>query len=108
MFSSITMQPVSDIYQTKNLVLEQLEQNLNLYVEENFVERMKALDVLEFQVVDGVEPSASDSLAAVEQQDFWRRTEALKLKLEAANDHLVRELVASIQANDRLMLKHYL
>jgi hypothetical protein len=107
-FNSITMQPVSEIYQTKNLVLEQLEQNPNLYVEENFVERMRALDMLEFQILDGVEPLRGDSLVESTQENFWQRIEALRLKLEAANQHLFNRLVENIQANDRSMLKRYL
>ena len=36
------MPSYSEIYQTRNAMLEGLEQNTSLYVETNFIERMKA------------------------------------------------------------------
>ncbi len=102
------MQYSLDPHQTKSAVLESLERNPRLYVEENFIDRMKALDVLEFQMLDEMELETDSRAVDAEPSPFMRRAEAIQLKLEAANEGLFSRLLANIRSGDRATLKRYL
>jgi hypothetical protein len=73
-------------------IIERLEQVPNLYLEKNFVERLKAIDVLEFHLLD------EDDTRLTEADQV--RLRQLKYKLDAANEALFARLLACIHAND--------
>src|SRR5690348_5357107 len=78
-------------------VIERLEQDPTLCLEDNFTERMRALDALEFHLPD------EDALSAAEQAQLG----LLRQKLEAANERLFSRLLASIHANNHDAVKHF-
>ncbi len=87
-----------DAYQAIDGILEHIDQDASLYLEDNFIERMEALDILELQLVDG--------FAAMENgyEAFIQRNEVLRLKLEDANARLFTRLLECIRAGDRVTL----
>src|SRR5690348_5940688 len=71
-------------------VIDELEQNPAFYEPEQFVERVRALDTLEFHLPD------EDALSAAEQAQL----RPLRQKLEAANERLFTYLLERIHAHD--------
>src|SRR5262249_31743670 len=106
-FRRTTMKSGSYAYQKLSAVVEGFEQNQILYVPENFIERMSAIDVLELQMLDEIEQAQNSLLLDAERLSLMQRTEALKQKLDEANARLFDHLLASIRANDYSTIKQY-
>jgi hypothetical protein len=87
-------------------VIERLEQNQALYRLENFVERMEALDELEFHLLDEIEQV--DNGTHTELPSFIQQGKLLKLKLDDTNEKLFAHLLGHIRAHEHDTLKQYL
>ena len=98
------MSSYSGAYQTRNAVLEGLEQNASLFVDANFIERMKAMDMLELHMLDMIGQAENDS----EEAHFIERVEVLKQKLDNANDGLFAQLLGHIRSNDCATVSQYI
>jgi hypothetical protein len=90
--------------QTTNVIheiqsdIEAIEENSALYEEPNFDSRVKAIDYIEFNVIERIEglllaPSQPDELTRLK-----RYAERVKRQLEEIDDNLFRRLGADIQA----------
>jgi len=101
------MKSGSYVYQEISAVIERLEQNQILYIEENFIERMKAIDILELQMLDDIEQVNNSTLTGAEKLRFMQRAEVLKLKLDGANERLFAHLLDRIRSNDWSTVKQY-
>lgn len=103
------MKSASHAYRKISKVIERLEQNPYLYMVEHFIERMQAIDVLELQMLEGGanEQVNSGKLADAEKLNLCQRAEALKQKLDDANERLFAYLLGSIRANDRATITRY-
>ena len=99
------VKPHSHAYQEVSAVVDRLERNQTLYAAENFIERMKAIDVLEFQVLDDIGQVNDSRLSEAEKLRLRQRAEALKQKLAGANERLYEHLLLSIRSNDRSAVK---
>jgi hypothetical protein len=97
----------SDAYHSISTVIERLEQNPSLYFEENFIQRMEALDELELEMLDSFEAINNIPLPDAERLNFIKRVETLKQELDQANEKLFAHLLASIQANDHDVIRQY-
>ncbi|MEP7285754.1 MAG: hypothetical protein ABI947_08300 [Chloroflexota bacterium] len=100
-----TMKSYSPVYQKINAVIDRLEQDKILYRAENFIERMNALDVLEFQLLDDIENVTI--LPDAEKSRLMQRAEMLKQKLVDVNEKLFTHLLLSIRSNDRATVTQY-
>ena len=106
------MKSASHAYRKISKVIERLEQNPYLYMVEHFIERMQAIDVLELQMLDSGESGEIGQvnitrLTDTEKLSLIQRTEALKHKLDDANERLFTYLLGSIRANDRATIMQY-
>jgi hypothetical protein len=85
----------SGIYQKISAALTSLERDESLVEDDNFVARARAIDSLEML----------DDVGHVDMPHLTGRVEALRQKLDSANDRLFSRLVAVIRANDRVTFK---
>lgn len=101
------MTSYSHAYQTISATIDRLEQKQILYKAGNFIGRMRALDVLEIQMLDGIEQANDPQMTDAETLRLTQRAEVLKQKLTEANERLFAQLLRSIRSNDRATLKQY-
>jgi Histone methylation protein DOT1 len=101
------MRTRSYAYRKMSAVIERLEQNQMLYTTENFIERMKAIDILELHMIDEIEQVNDGKLTDAEKLSLMHRTQLLKQKLDDANERLFTHLLESIRLNDRGTVKQY-
>jgi hypothetical protein len=101
------MKSNAQAYQEISAVIDRLEQDHNLYEAGNFIERMKAIDVLELQLLEDIEQADDTTLMGSENMRLAQRAEALKQNLADANEQLFAHLLQSIQSNDRSAVKQY-
>ena len=87
------MTPGTHRYQQLSAALEELERNPLLDVAESFVERVDAADLLELHLYGATLPDPDEA-------HVIERAEALKQRLDAANNRLFNALRAGIRAND--------
>ena len=99
MFACIALQSDTP-YQKISAVIDRFEQNHSLCEAGSFVERVSALDVLELQLVDGVEQVNDGKLTQAEKVRLKQRAEALKQKWAAADERLFAHLLRSIRSSD--------
>ncbi len=92
-------------YQKISAVIDRLGQNHILYEAGSFVDRMKALDVLELQMLDNIEPENDGKLTEAEKLRLKQRAEALKQKWADADERLFSQLLRSIRSNDLAVVK---
>jgi tRNA/tmRNA/rRNA uracil-C5-methylase (TrmA/RlmC/RlmD family) len=106
-FECRIMRTRSHAYRKISTVIERLEQNQMLYAAENFIERMRAIDVLELQMLDEIEQVNNSKSSDPEILSLMQRTRVLKQKLDDVNERLFAYLLASIRSNDRSTVKQY-
>ncbi len=94
-------------YHEISAVIDRLEQDQILLKAGNFIERMKAIDVLEIQMLDGIEQVPDSQLNDAEKLKLMQRAETLTRKLADANEKLFNDLLDSIRSNDRSVVKEY-
>ena len=94
-----TMTSGSTRDQQLSAALDHLEHKALLDAAENFVERMEAIDMLEFQLLGATDPTASPTL---------QRAEALKQRLDETNNRLFSTLRTAVRANERAFVKQTL
>ena len=105
----MTMQLYLPDYQQISAALDSyLEQDERLCVADNFVERVRAIDFLEIQMIDELEQMDNSGLSDAQRLSLIERARALKQKLDGANEKLFSQLLASIRSNDRSALKQVL
>lgn len=78
--------------------IEAIETNLALYEEINFDSRVKALDNLEFNIIDRIEGLLEMANQPEDLVTLKRYAERVQHHLEAINDHLFQRLRADIRA----------
>lgn len=88
--------------------IDTLEQDALLQDDDNFIARIKALDFLEFQVIDAIEQLNSPEEIDANSLALLQRARLLKHRLDTANERLFTYLLTSIRSNDRSILKDYL
>jgi hypothetical protein len=104
----MTMKPYSQAYQEINAAIEYLEQDERLCMADNFIERIKAIDFLELQMMNEPEQEHNGTATDAERLSLVQRAAALKQRLDDANETLFAHLLAGIQSNDRSTLKQYI
>ncbi len=101
------MKSSSHTYQKISEAIDCLEQDERLWLADNFIERMKAIDFLELHMSEDVEQGNNIELTDTEQLSLIQRAKVLKQRLDDANERLFAHLLASIRSNDRSTLKQY-
>lgn len=94
-------------YQQLSLALARFEQNRRLEIAENFVERLDAIDLLEFDLFGALIAANGLTAPNAETVSLTKRAEALKQRLDDANSRLFSALRAAIRANDRAEVRRY-
>jgi Histone methylation protein DOT1 len=97
----------SHAYRKIGTVIERLEQNQMLYAAENFIERMRAIDILELQMLDEIEQATNSRPSDPEKLSLVYRTQVLRQKLDDANERLFAHLLESIRSNDGSTVRQY-
>jgi hypothetical protein len=98
----------SNANQKLSAALDSLAQDEALLHEDNFVERVKALDFLELHFMDAFEDVNTPKPTSADGLTLDQRVHLLKMKLDRANESLFAHLVASIRSHERLTFKQYL
>jgi Histone methylation protein DOT1 len=98
----------SQAHQAISAALDRLERDQALFRPENFVERTRAMDVLELQMPEGVEQANDTELTDAEASRLRQRAEALRQRWAGANERLFAHLLASIRSNDHSTIRQYL
>ncbi len=88
-------------------LIEHLQHDPNLYIEENFVERMQALDRLEFELLDEIELLSESTLTDGKNGSVPEEIQALKCKLDEVNERLFAHLLTCVQASDWNMIRQF-
>ena len=96
----MTLKSDTQVYHKISAVIDRLGQNKILCEPERFVERMKALDVLELQMLEDTEQVTDGHLTEAEILRLTRRAERLKQKWVDADERLFTHLLRSIRSND--------
>jgi len=76
--------------------IETIEKDDALYQETGFTNRVEAIDLIEFRIIDRIENMLPTSGQVGELSALKQRAEMLKKRLEAINDKLLRRLRANI------------
>ena len=88
--------------------IEAIERNETLYEESNFIDRVEAIDFIEFHVICRIEWQPRNRSDVEGLAELKRRAESLANRLEETNEKLLRRLLASIRSGDytRRDLRH--
>ncbi len=78
--------------------IEAIVKNGALYEKANFRDRVKAIDYIEFNVIERIEGMTSNKNRSEELVTLKQQAEAIKNQLEEINHHLFRQLRADIRA----------
>jgi hypothetical protein len=106
-FKGFTLKSATYAFQKISAVIDRLGQNQILYEAGSFVARMKALDVLELQMLDDIEQVNDGKLTEAEKLRLKQRAETLKQKWADADERLFAHLLRSIRSNDLSAVKRY-
>ena len=80
--------------------IEAIERNETLYEESNFIDRVEAIDFIEFHVICRIEWQPRNRSDVEGLAELKRRAESLANRLEETNEKLLRRLLASIRSGD--------
>jgi len=80
--------------------IETIEKDETLYRETSFTNRVEAIDLIEFRIIDRIENMLPKSGQVQELSALKQRAEMLKNRLEAINDRLLRRLRAKIASGN--------
>ena len=107
MFVCVTMKSYSHADQKISAAIDSLEQDERLWLADNFIERIKAIDFLELHMSDDVGKVNNTELTDAERLSLVQRAKALKQRLDDANERPFAHLLVSIRSNDRSTIKQY-
>jgi SAM-dependent methyltransferase len=91
---------MTDNAQTIQATLYQIEEQDTLWDDNDFVERVKALDVLDRHILERIENLMYVHGYRGDLADLYRRAEHLRQRLQAANDELFGQLWEQVVATD--------
>jgi histone methylation protein DOT1 len=95
----------SQPHEQVSTLIEALERDESLGLADNFVQRIRAIELLELYGLDDIEVLSGAATVEAEGRGLIERIRALKQRLEDANHQLIELLAASIRAGDRDSLK---
>jgi protein-L-isoaspartate O-methyltransferase len=96
------MVPDLQAFQKISAAIETFEHDELLCLEDHFIERIRAIDFLEFEIGRDVDNSTDP-----ERMSVIRRAQALQQQFDEANRKLFERLIASIRAHDRSLFKQF-